>query len=172
MPNYTTPPTATAGYGLAAADWNTKIRDSLEDVAKPKRAKVNRTTVLSIPNNIVTAITYVNEEYDSDNLWVVGTPDTLTIPPGGAGLWRFILNAQFAINATGARHLSITQNGTIKGSFNNAGNAAWYVGGCVVAEFICVVGDAIKTLAYQTSGGALNLDNAYPITFSGIQLAR
>lgn len=173
MPNYTTPPTAVSGFGLSAADWNSKIRDSLEDVAKPKRCRVNRTANQSIGSASVSDLIWQNEEYDTDNIWTPGgTANLFTIPSGGAGVWRAIFCAQFAINATGARHLGIQHNGIIKAAFNNAGNASWYVGGCVELECLMAVGDTVKAYGYQTSGVALNVDITYPVTFSIVQVAR
>lgn len=173
MPNYTTPPTAVAGFGLSAADWNAKIRDSIEDLAKPKRVKVNRNAVQAVNSAAVSDIVWTTEEYDTDNIWTPGgSANVFTIPSGGAGLWRFTLNANWAINATGARHFSILKNGAVIATLNNAGNATWYVGGIVIVETIVAVGDLIKATGYQTSGVALNIDNVYPVTFSGIQIAR
>lgn len=170
---YATPPTAVPGFGLPAADWNAKVRDSLENVAKPMRCKVNRNTSQSVGNAAISNIVWQNEEYDTDGIWTPGsTADSFIIPANGAGLWRFTLSAQWAINATGGRHFGLTKGAAGFATFNAPGSAAWYVGGSIMGEIVCAVGDVIKAYAYQTSGAALNIDVAYNVNFSAIQLAR
>jgi hypothetical protein len=169
---YTTPVTAVAGQNLSSANWNAGVRDSLEAVAKPFRAKVNRSAVQSIPSATSTDIIWQNEEYDDGNLWVVGAPTVFTIPANGAGLYRVTLNALFAINATGARQLVIVKNAATLATFNGAGNASWYVGATVAADVLMAVGDTVKAVVYQASGVALNIDTIASVSFSIAQIAR
>lgn len=171
MTTYAIPPTAVAGQGLSAADWNTKVRDSIEDVAKPKRCKVNRTTAFSIPNNVNTAITWVNEEWDSDSMWAPGAPTLIQAPH--TGLYLATLSLQFAIAAAGARHFGITKNGlTYVASFNGVGSATWFIGGTVSGLVQLLAGDNVQASAYQNSGAALNIDATYPVSLSLIEVSR
>lgn len=171
MPNYVTPPTAVAGFGLAASDWNTKVRDSLEDVAKPKRCKVNRNAVQSIPTGVSTAVNFTTEELDSDNMWVVSSPAIVTVPV--AGLYLCVFTGQWSINAAGSRFFGVTKSGTVIAAANGVGSAAWYIGATVTALAMCLPGDTIGVLAYQTSGAALNIDHSsHPVSLSVVQLSR
>ena len=170
---YVIPPTAVAGFGLSAADWNSKVRDSLENVAKPPRCRINRTTAQAVSHASITNVVWVNEEYDTDNFWTPGaTADRFIIPAGMSGWYRVIFNAQFAINGAGARHLAILYNGVGIATMNNGGHASWYVGGCVTADHYMTAGSYVAAMAYQSSGVVLNIDPAYNINFSICQIAR
>lgn len=170
MPNYTTPVTAIVGQPLPAADWNAGVRDSLEDVGKPKRCKVSRNTSFAVPNAVVTTIPWTTEEFDPDNMWAAGAPNNIVIPR--SGIWSVTISCQFALNGTGGRHVAIMQEGIIKGAWNMAANASWYLGQSLTAILNCVSNDTITFTAYQNSGAALNLDIVYPITASVYQISR
>lgn len=173
MGTYTTPPTAVTGFGLSAADWNAKIRDSMEAIAKPNRVKVNRNASQSVGHASISNIVWTTEEYDSNNIWTPGgTADSFIIPAGGAGVWTFILDAQFTANATGGRHFGLLKNGLGFATFNGFGSATWYTGGTLTSDTLVAAGDVIKAYAYQTSGIALNVDVAYNISFSGRQVSQ
>lgn len=172
MPDYTTPPTAVVGANLPAADWNTKIRDSIEDVAKPKRVRVTRAAALSIPNAAITGVPFTAESYDQGGLWVVGSPSRLTIPNGGAGVWRATVSGHFAANATGVRLIGILKNGGYGAVLALVGSAAGEVGGTVTYEDVLAVGDYLEMFAFQTSGAALNLTTTYGIWATASQVAR
>lgn len=160
---YNTPPTAVAGFGLTDADFNAGVRDSIIAVAQPPRAKVNRSAVQSIPNNAITPITWVNEDYDT-GLWTPGSPTAFVIPASlNACYFEVGFTGQFAINATGGRHAAIMRNGVNLATFNGPGSAAWYVGWNLVTNHYAFTGDTFTFSVYQTSGAALNVDTVYPV---------
>lgn len=169
---YQTPPTAIAGQPLTAANWNATIRDSMEDLAKPLRCKVRRTTTQSVPNVTATEVIWTAEDYDIGNFWVPGTPSKLTVPSGGGGTYLIIFHCNFSVNATGVRHFTIRHNGIDVATMNDIGNGTWIVGGTMSVEVIAVAGDTFSAVGYQNSGAALNLDVNYPMHMSCRQVAR
>lgn len=162
---YSTPPTAVPGASLAAATWNSGVRDSLIAAAKPPRCRMRRTTNLSVANATPTAVPLDTADVDTDSIWVSGTPSRLIAPVDG--LYLAGGGGQFAVNATGARMVYLQKSGgTILAMFHGIGNGTWYVGGAVNTPVVMSAGDYIEMYVYQTSGGALNLDttvSGYPI---------
>lgn len=147
----------------APAAWGDQARENLERLAKPYRVRVRRTTAQSIPNATGTEIVWDTQDYDVNNgtteMWVPGAPTHLVLPV--TGTYEAKLGAQFAINDLGVRLLYIVVNGVIAGIYHGVGNAAWYVGATVEAEFDGLAGQVVSCFAYQSSGGNLNLDMAY-----------
>jgi hypothetical protein len=157
-PKYETPPTAVAGYPLAAADWNAKVRDSLESLAKPPRAGIHRTTDQLVGNGAVSTIVWNTADYDTDGFWNPGTPDRLTIPANLGGVYLVTASPIFDINATGARYSTVSKNGIGYGSPQNSGGfSGWYVQHCVSQIMPLAPGDYVGAAVYQSSGISLNL---------------
>lgn len=158
MPAYTTPVTAVVGAPLSAANWNAGVRDSLEDVAKPKRVRALRAGAQSIPNSAATAISWTGEEYDEGGLWVIGAPTRLTVPAGAGGMWHVGVSAHYALNGTGARQMLLTKNGAGIAAFNGAGSATWIVGTVLSCDTAANAGDYFETTMFHSSGAALNIE--------------
>ena len=156
---YATPPTAVAGATLPAADWNTKVRDSLESSAKPPRVYVYKNADQLVSNaGAVSMVTWANELYDTDNFWVIGSASRLTIPAGLGGLYLFTANPIWDINGAGGRYASLYKNGVGYGApVNSGGSAAWYTQHQLVTPVVVVPGDYLELGVYQNSGVALNL---------------
>ena len=167
---YTTPDTAVPGAVLPSGNWNLKIRDSIEHVAKPPRCRVNRSASQAVGHAAISDVVWQNEEYDSANIWTPAAPSNLVIPE--AGWYHVIFNAQFSPNGAGGRHLAILYNGGGIATFNAGPNATWYVGGSVSAHYYMAAGGIVKAMAYQSSGAALNLDIAYNINFQICMISR
>lgn len=168
MTTYTTPPTATAGQTLAATDWNTKVRDSIEAAGRPGACRVRRSTSQAVGSGSISAVVFDVEVYDTGNMWAVGNPSRLTAPVNG--IYAITFGAQFAINSTGARILFLQKTASAvtsyAGMFNSVGNATFYLGATVHAEDTMNAGDYFECMAYQASGVTLNLDttvSTYPI---------
>lgn len=169
---YATPPTAVAGQTLSAVNWNTKIRDSLENVAKPVRCIVSRAVAQSIPNNAITGIIWDTEELDTDSIWTAGAnASRLTVPV--AGTYLISAHGNFAANATGVRLVAIVKNGvTYLSSHTDVGSAAWLTGSSVTALDLAAAGDYYELIAYQTSGAALSFGPDYAVRGQLLQVAR
>jgi hypothetical protein len=122
----------------------------------------------SINNATDTAITWNTEDYDTDGFHsTVSNTDRITIPTGKGGYYLVSAKLSFAANATGVRSCTIKKNGTtniIGADLNNQGGSA-----SAVLNFerviSCVATDYFTLQAYQTSGGALNTDNAAGYTY-------
>lgn len=170
---YTTPPTAVPGQTLSAANWNTKVRDSLESVGNPPRVAVTRATVQSVGNASVSSVVWTAETYDTDNFWTAGgAANRLTIPAGLGGVYLVTFSPIFNINATGARYAAVMKNGLGAGSpANSGGFAGWYVQLCVTAVVVCVPGDYFEGAVYQSSGAALDLKgDVYNLTMTATRI--
>lgn len=156
MTAYSTPPTAVAGFPLAAADWNAKVRDSMESVAKPDRCKVRRVAAFNVNNAVETAIPWDTEDYDSDALWAPGTPTRLTAPY--SGLYVALMNIAFNVHATGARLYIIKKNGGTEAQIVMPGNpGGWHPVGQVAAEVFLAAGEYLEGFVYQNSGAVLGI---------------
>lgn len=144
--------------------WGDVVRDDLEALAKPYRCRVRRTTAQLVGHAVAVALVWDTQDYDTSplgDLWVPGAPTAFTLPV--AGVWSLKFNAQFAINATGARILWISTGARTLGILNTSGSSSWYIGGTVSAEEYLAAGTVINFNAYQSSGGNLNIDTVYEI---------
>lgn len=141
------------------------------------RAKVYRSTVQLVGNGVVSAIiwpapaTVAPFDYQfNGTFWNAANPSRLTAPVSGWYSVKF--NAQFDINATGIRFFAILHNGNTVAQFNSVGNATWVVGATVSTDIYMAAGEYVEGGVYQSSGGALNISNAYPIWMSIHLIAR
>lgn len=155
---YVTPPTAVAGQPLAAVDWNAKVRDSVESLAKPPSAVAYRNTVQSVGNAVVSNIVWLGAAAQTDAFWAAGNPSRLTIPANLGGTYLVTATPIFDINGTGGRYAAIMKNGvTVNNTVNSGGSASWYTQFNLAVPVICVPGDYFEVAVYQNSGVALNL---------------
>lgn len=169
VPALTTPRTS------VSAAWGIAVRDDLEFLAKPPRAKVRRTTTQAIAHNTNTPVIFDTEDYDyaagnfggtaGGAAWSVGAATKLFVPVGGT--YDIKAGGQFAINATGARILFLLVNGiTTLSATHGAGTAAWFVGSTLCSDAKLAAGDFVELWAYQASGAPLNIDVTYPVFLS------
>jgi len=168
---WTTPPTFTADTELAAADLNL-LSDDLEylkgiaDGVTFSGAKVDRAgaSAVSVANTTETAITLTNEVFDFGGWWSSGA--TFTVPagaiPAGYTTIAVMVNAsiRFAANGTGLRKLIVLKNGSEIDHFGAPGLVGEVVTVAGLTVFTVEAADTIGIQAYQSSGGALNLDVA------------
>lgn len=174
MPTYTTPPTAVAGQPLAAADWNTKVRDSMDFLWKPPAAKVYHNAAQSMANNAVANVAFNSERYDNDTIHDNVTNNSrLTCQT--AGIYDIRAQVEFAHNVTGIRVLYITLNAiTIVAELTlYAINAATVPTAMQVGcQYALSVGDYVIVQVFQNSGVALNIQasNNYSPDFSMIRV--
>lgn len=111
------------------------------------------------------AVSFTVEYFDSDNMWVVGSPTRLTIPKAGIYLIGFTGKWTSSVNAQ--RELWIRLNGTTELDRKSAqnGNA---VNHPFTMNYVYYfnVGDYIEFMGLQSSGGALTMlsDSSNPIT--------
>lgn len=76
---------------------------------RQRGTRVIRDAAQSIPNNVLTAITWQTEEQDDERLWTVGAPTVFDFAAQGItrGLYVVVARIAFAANATGYRSVII-----------------------------------------------------------------
>lgn len=168
---YTTPATKATGDLLSATDWNTYVRDDMEylnaraqEVAF-KGVRIVRTTNQSIPDSALTTVTWPDGETFDEGGWFSGTGGTVTVPSGAipSGFTNIVVQVSCYIfwdaNATGRRYLSLLKNGTEFTSGTDWPQSANTFAIPVSAPINVASGDTITVEAFQSSGGALNIEN-------------
>ena len=116
----------------------------------------------SISDSTATAVTYAAESYDSDGFHDNSTNNSrFTVPTGKGGYYLCIAQNSYANAAGGSRATNLRINGTtyttqseIPGA--SSGRAAMTY---AVDVLNLSAGDYVEVMAYQTSGGSLNLVN-------------
>jgi hypothetical protein len=169
---YAIPPTAVAGQPLAAADWNTKIRDSIESIARPPSCVCYRNTDQAVGNAVISNAVWLGAAAQTDAFWSAAAPSRITIPAGLGGTYLVTATPIFDINGVGGRYAAIMKNGlTVNNTVNSGGSASWYTQFQLTCPVICVPGDFLEIAVYQTSGGVLNLKGAaYMMLFTVTRL--
>lgn len=106
-----------------------------------------------------TALTFDTEDIDPAGMHAPAS-STSRITFSRAGYWRVHARTTFAANVTGVRGLNITKNGsTPLGSanvvVNIAGNDTTFE--CHIPSTLFAAGDYVEVIAFQNSGGNLNV---------------
>ena len=130
--------------------------------------KVYANAVQAIGSGANTVITFNLEEWDTDSLHsTVSNTSRITIPTGLAGKWRFAFQS-FWNSSPGAGHLWLqkTSSGTttnIRGSATVSASSTAQYTGPLVGEADLLVGDYVEVVAFQSTGGSVNLGHASAI---------
>lgn len=136
----------------------------IQTAAAQLRAGVHHNTTQSLTNNTETAVVFNTEDYDVGAMHDTGSNTSrFTVPTGGDGLYLLTAAIHFSANATGRRYARWQKNGS-----NAIGTwsliSANSVGGgttCVLALIWPLVAtEYVEVMAYQDSGGALNIGDA------------
>jgi len=132
---------------------NLTVGGTLNDIS----AKVTKTTDQSIPNNVLTMVTWDSESYDTDNMHdTVINNSRITF--NTAGKYSILAQSEWGINSGGFRFMDIMKNGvdSIARVRDLADNAAEH-NLAFVGEF--EVGDYIELQVFQDSGGNLDFES-------------
>jgi hypothetical protein len=119
----------------------------------------------AIPNATATAVQFDTVVTDPTGLWSATTPTRLTAPVAGQYLIAASLFWQAA--AAGEALLRIQKNGISADLYgvssvpNSATNSA---GTSTTVILSLAAGDYVEAVAFQTSGGSLNVQGATPAT--------
>lgn len=154
-------PTLGAGQVLTSAMYNV-FRDN--DIyfyaygSERARAEVTNNATQSIANaGSGTAVAFNTENVDAFAMHSAsGT--RLTVPSGWGGWWLFTAWITFASNATGLRQVALVANGSlaVAGQMTTAVSGADH--NLAVSSLVRLsAADYVEVVAFQTSGGALNL---------------
>jgi hypothetical protein len=173
-----TVPASFAYTTITAATLNTEIRDHLNwlkgaftqlnvttDTAKAQitpalcGVEAYSSVAIGLSDAIITTLLMDSERWDSNGFHNVLTNTTrLTIPTGMGGYYLIGGKLQWAANATGNRLALIFKNGGINLAYNNfrAGNVQ--ARSAPVTLSLLAATDYVELLAYQDSGGILNVE--------------
>lgn len=127
--------------------------------------RVTGGTVASVPNQAtpLTVVPFNTEVFDTDNMWVIGSPTRLTLQR--TGFYVFGAEILWPSNATGNRimewrHTPISGSGAValldnrndapSGDYSRQLNYQWYF----------TAGDYLELYVGQVSGGALNMTSS------------
>lgn len=112
----------------------------------------------TIANNTNQAVVFDTVLDDTDGYYNVGTPDTVMVPVGLGGVYQISSYVEFLGSATGIRGASVAVNGNdVTNMINSNPGAANRCGLPSSAAIRLTAGDTVQVLAYQNSGGALDL---------------
>lgn len=136
-----------------------QLSTDLLAVTTPPMVVVRRLITQSINTATVTSVSYNTQLYDPQAMIVV--PGT-TVTLDRAGFWALQGGVQFAVNATGQRIMMLYHNGAeIDGGAQSVpGNATDLVRCNASTTIQAAAADTVTLEVYQTSGGALNIDEA------------
>ncbi len=117
----------------------------------------------SIADSTATAVTYAAENFDTNSFHDNVTNNSrFTVPSGQGGYYLCIAqNAYANVAATGSREVVFRKNGSTYMTQTSIPGANIARANCVYAVDVLnlVATDYVEVLAYQTSGGSLNLVN-------------
>jgi hypothetical protein len=165
---YTPPTTRTTGDLVTAATWNADLVDNIRFLASPPACRVWNNANQSIPNNVLTALLFNSERYDTDSMHSTVT-NTSRITFTTAGVYVVFAHLNIASNATGKRSAGFRLNGgTFIGELTvpPVSGADTNLSPCTTYKF--AAGDYVECYVNQTSGVALNvvaLGDPYRHTF-------
>lgn len=167
MPDYT----ANRGYVKPAAsgeensdlvtqEFLDQIDADMSVAITPDRVRLTRATNQSIADDAAYhAISFsAAQPTGGGGLWASGAPTRITAPADG---WYFFEGGvEFAANATGSRTLSLRVNGStiFKAQRSNSNSASASTLLSISALYRLAAGDYVELVAFQNSGGALNVN--------------
>lgn len=143
--------------------WFDGVRDDFEFLARnAPYAHVFNSALISIPNNVLTAITFDTEREDTGGCHSTSSNTSRLIAPL-AGIFSLGGSISIAANATGIRQAALRVNGSLivaETTIASAGAGSgteFMLGG---VQWRLAVSDYVELMVLQNSGGALNLQFA------------
>jgi hypothetical protein len=164
------------GTVIDEADFDALL-DAIDDLTE-NRATVYNDAAQSLPNDTATAVTFNQEEADSNGLHSTSSNTSrITIPSGGGGVYQLQAKVAFASNATGYRQLEFRKNGSAVGTLVTQAPISGVVTVMGIhATLVLAAADYVEVFAYQNSGGSLNIGAASPRSvqneFSVVQITK
>ena len=133
---------------------------------------IYKTSNQSIANDTDEVITFGSEEFDTDAFHSTSTNTSrITIPAGKGGKYLVVGQASWAANATGQRRLMVFLNGSsismgvMANPLTVSGQPTRY-NMSFIKDFVAT--DYIELAAFQTSGGALDIQGFQSTTRFGV----
>lgn len=121
----------------------------------------------SISDGVETVLTFDSESWDTDTIHSTSSnTGRLTIPTGGTGKWELKGQVQYQANASGSRYILIKKNGTTQVAANTPkADGAFSTRGQISVTVDASATDYFELLAYQNSGGSLNVESGAGVSF-------
>jgi hypothetical protein len=167
---YVDPGSFSDGSDLTGAEMNVLADDvrylkAAADGTAFAGVSVLRSTTQSIPTATYTDVSWGSSPIDIGAAWSSGASITVPaawIPSGATSAYLEIqATARFDTSGTGSRGISVTQNGsTVEVPFFTSGLPSDTTPVAVLVWATVASGDVIKVQVYQSSGGALNVNQA------------
>jgi hypothetical protein len=155
---WNTPKTWAVGDILTASDVNTYVRDNTNFLNAPPSARVYNDAAISINNDTITALTFNSERWDTDTIHNTST-NTNRLTCQTAGLYLIHGHVRFASNNTGYRIAGIRLNGSTQIANQKTGATQGTTTVLSVSTvYLLTASDYVELVAYQDSGGALNVE--------------
>lgn len=121
-------------------------------------ARVYNNAHISLNNATLTNLTFNTERWDTDTIHDT-TTNTGRLTCKTAGIYIVTGHVSFAANATGIRDVRILHNGTTTYATTRADAAASGKTNMTISSILSLaVNDYVELVAYQSSGGALNVE--------------
>lgn len=120
-------------------------------------ARATRSTNQSIPNNVLTPISFDAEVWDTDSIWEIANPTRLTCKTVGVyAMWGGMI---YSFHGTGYRDWDIRLNSVtyISAYRDKSLGALKNHYSSVSGIYKLAVNDYIELMAFQDSGAALNV---------------
>lgn len=155
--SYSAPPNFTTGAVVVESELDT-LSDDITFLANPPKARVYNSANLTLTTATLTALTFNTERQDSDTMHSTAT-NTSRLTFTTAGFYVIGGHARFAANATGYRELQFRLNGTtnIAAVIDHTATAVAREL-CLTTGYQFAAGDYVELMAYQTSGGNLDVE--------------
>lgn len=157
-----TPANWNVGENPTSTILNARIRDVVNFLKARPHAVLRRTTSQSIANSFGESVQWTSEDLDTDNGHsTVTNMQRYTVQ--SEGIYYLTAIVPFTGNASGRRDAYFRLNGDINRRW---GQMTLYPGSAGASAELCVaiaahmklvVGDFVEVIAFQTSGGALNV---------------
>lgn len=126
-------------------------------IANYHGASVYNSVNQSVNSATLTALTFDSDAYDTNSIHST-VSNTSRLTCNQAGIYLVMANTAYATNATGERYAAIRKNGATYIAQQNATAITGDTTFCFVAATIQMAkNDYVESIAYQSSGGALNV---------------
>ena len=158
---YTAPPNFVTGAVLTEAQLDI-LSDDISFLANPPHCRVYNSAAFShtsTGNNV--AVTFDSERRDTDTMHSTAT-NTSRITFTTAGFYAVGGHVEFAANATGVRGIAIRLGGATYIAADNRLSTGGALGTqmSIATRYAFAAGDYVELMAYQSSGGNLNINAA------------
>lgn len=124
--------------------------------------EVKRTTVQTLTNDTETALSWEAEVYDTNDLWVVGSPTVFTVPY--AGRWLVYCHVEWDTDADGYRMLMFRVNGgnldETRVYLQPATTATILTGQTITSVLNLAANDTVSVRGRHTAGANLTISAA------------